>query len=171
MLNQLYFNHGHLTALAFLMLETGELSQDEKSQILFHLSECDECMQSYVDSLTETSLIEPPAELEANIIQAVVSENDKKRTSKVLSIQFVKLGIAVCITMVMFFGGVFEFIGDMPIKMAENTTQKEDTPNALFEFTNSISDSFNKFAFSFNSSMHPDSTEKFKSSNDKNSKK
>lgn len=167
MLNQLYFNHGHLTAMAFLMLETDELSQEEKEMILFHLSECDDCMKAYVDSLTEESLIEPPTDLEVKIIQSVVTENGKKKKSKIISIQFVKLGLAVCITMVMLIGGVFDFIGDMPIKMIETAPPKEEKANVLYEMTQNFSNSFNKFAFSFNTSMHHGKNQKDNNSNKK----
>lgn len=109
MLDKLYFFNGHLTSLALFMLESDELNLDEKQLLLSHIGNCESCMNEYVDSLTEDSLIEPSESLTTRIMEAVYTENEEKKNSNIIAIQFVKLAIAVCLTMVIFFSGALGF--------------------------------------------------------------
>lgn len=154
MLNETLFCNGHLTPLAFLLLESDALDDKEKELLLFHIIKCDKCMQEYTQSLTEELLIEPPSGLEQKIIKAVEVEYEKKRNSKILSVQFVKLAIAVCITMVMLIGGVFDYIGNVPNEMMKEKPQKNQKACFITQLGQDFSQAFNDFAYSFNNSMY-----------------
>lgn len=152
MLDKTYYVNGHLTQLALLMLETGALTAQERELVLTHLSNCEECMQLYLDNLTEEALIEPPENLEQNILAGISNESKKKRQSKIITMQFVKLGIAVCMTMVLLVGGIFDFITFVP--PTDNQPPKpQQKQHQFFNFSNQFMDGFNQFAYNFNNSI------------------
>ncbi len=150
MLDNAYFKNGHLTALSFLMLDSGELSDREKELILYHLSNCNECMMKYVDSLTEDTLIDPPSGLEQKILNKISSQRTNKKHGNSIAIQFVKLAIAISITMVLFVSGVFELIESFPTEMIKNNREKQIEQSQSTKITDDISNSFNQFAQKFN---------------------
>lgn len=169
--NNKYFNKGHVTPLAFLLLESGGLSEKEKKEILYHITVCDDCMTLYVESLDCEFIVEPPKEMESKILSAVSNEKQKKRTRKTMAIQFVKLGIAVCITMVLFVGGIFDIVVEAPNKMIkyaqsvqEQSNQqpvkpkeeeiKENKPS----LADNLNDAFISFADFFNNPQRPEKT-------------
>lgn len=149
-----YFSNGHLTPLALLMLEVGGLSDDERELILTHILACDECMETYTESLTDDALVEPPQGLESKILKEVDETASKKQESKVLAIQFTKLGIAVCLTMVLMFGGAFDFIKNMDFTekhppIPNNTIRVEARLGETISYK--FNKGFNEFASSINS--------------------
>lgn len=151
MLDKSYYANGHLTQLAFLMLEAGALTEEERELVLTHLSSCNDCMQLYVESLSEDTLMEPPEMLEQNILKHISSHNIKKKQTKILTMQFVKLGIAICITMVLFVGGIFDFMTSVPPPKEEPKPQ--ESQNQFLDFANSFNNGFNEFAHNFNNSI------------------
>jgi hypothetical protein len=151
MLDKSYYANGHLTQLAFLMLEAGVLTEEERELMLTHLSSCDECMERYVNSLTEDTLLEPPTTLEQDILSRISEQNIKQKQTKILAMQFVKLGIAVCITMVLFIGGIFDFITSVPQPKEE--TKPKVSQSKFVDFSNKMTDGFNQFAYHFNNSI------------------
>lgn len=163
--NELLKN-GHITALSFLQLESEQLSDSAREIILFHLNGCETCMERYLDSLTEESMVTPPDDLEPQIMAYISMHDNKKQQTKILVMQFLKLSLAVSLTMVMLFSGVFEKIGSVPsgiidsIKAIEQVAPKPTKPEAVREEKNpgisfidiadGIQGGFNAFAFRFN---------------------
>ena len=154
MLDKMYFCNGHLTALAFLMLEHDGLDCEEKQLILAHISDCDDCMELYLESLTEDSLLEPSEDLPNRIMNVIQSQQETKKATKTLIIQFTKLGIAVCLTMVIFFSGAFGFTIGSPYHMeySEPIVQEDFADKEYQEkesIFSSISNSFNESFIGF----------------------
>lgn len=169
MLDRLYFTDGHLTPAAFAALDEGILSDEDRELFLAHLENCASCMDRYIELLTDDVLTAPPDGLEDRIMEAVRAEQQQvepSRERKILAIKIAKLAIAVCLTMVLFFGGVFDFIGNTSKGFAQNNTQikieqeleqnKQHSEREEGRFSNWMTDfqkGFNqfakKFAFSF----------------------
>lgn len=84
------------------------MSPEDRILLLTHLENCRDCMAEFMDTLPEAELLPPPEGLTDRILGAVREEQRRKperravRRAKIA--QFVKLGIAVCLTMVMFYG-------------------------------------------------------------------
>lgn len=111
MLNKDLFNeNGHLKESAFLLEEQGMLTDEESYLFLCHIESCDECGGKYLELLSASELTEPPPELSDNIMAEIGKINEKRSDKKILAVQFVKLAVAVCLTMVLFFGGVSDGI-------------------------------------------------------------
>lgn len=151
MLDKLYYKDSHLTSLAFLMLDNDELNLEEKQLVLAHINTCDKCMDKYIESLTDESLLEPNSNLASKIINAIDSQEHVKKGTKVLTIQFVKLAVAVCLTMVIFFSGALGITLNTPHHIQNNidTTQSEK-PKPKVEKDNNKFDFFDSFTSSFN---------------------
>lgn len=63
MLNENLFNkNGHLKESAFLMEEQNALTEEESYLFLCHIENCGECMEKYLEYISETELIEPSQE-------------------------------------------------------------------------------------------------------------
>ncbi|MFZ2539536.1 MAG: hypothetical protein WAX04_11630 [Oscillospiraceae bacterium] len=151
MLDKVYFSNAHLTPLAFFMLENDGLDLEEKQLILAHISSCEDCMTRYVDSLTEDSLIEPSDGLANRVMDVIHSEQNTMKKTKILVMQFVKLGVALCLTMVIFFSGALGFALGTPthIQNDRQQTEQQKKPKPVekdskHDFFNSITSSLNR---------------------------
>lgn len=158
MLDIIYFKNGHLTPMAFLLLESDGLSEEERELIATHLSECDECMNAYLESLTETELEEPSEDLSKRIVQQVELASEKRKDRKIIMMQFFKLGIAVCITVVMLFGGVFDVIANLPEQSKpeqsiEQSEPEQSSHSKFIELNRFFHSGFNDIASKFNNSF------------------
>lgn len=164
MLDKVYFKSGHLTSLTYIMLESGAFDTNEKQLVLSHLSSCESCMESYLASLTEDSLIEPSAELIDTIMDNIghIKDEMKEKSRKSIFMQFAKLSIAVCLTMGIFFSGALGFkINDIPESRGSNpatqsgqqapiksTTKPEDKKNNV-SFFDGLYDGMNRMFTGF----------------------
>ncbi len=153
MLDKVYFSNGHLTSLAFFMLENDGLDKGEKQLILAHISNCQECMTRYVDSLTEDSLIEPSNGLSNRIMDTIHSEQNTKKHTKILVMQFVKLGVALSLTMVIFFSGALGFGLGTHTHIQDNMQQIEQQKKPISEVKESKHDFFNSLTSNLNRSF------------------
>lgn len=161
MLEQRDYRDGHLTGEAFAELDAGELSVQDRKLLLTHLEDCIGCMDDFLETLTEESLIEPPDGMEDRILAAVREEAGKQKQSRILLLKITKLAVAVCLTMVLFAGGVFQFAGraamlrqpDRIEQQAQTAPRQEERSrkNALGQIFSGINDGFIDFAKSFNS--------------------
>lgn len=162
--NELLKN-GHITALSFLQLEAEQLSDSAREIIAFHLSSCETCMEQYLDSFTNDTMVTPPETLEPQIMSYIAAHDNKKQQTKIMVMQFLKLSVAVSLTMAMIFGGVFDRIEAVPsniinsIKAMEQVEQNTHKPEPIeekkagisfYDIADSIQDGFNSFAFRFN---------------------
>ena len=158
MLDNRYFCDGHLTAEAFSALDREELSVDERYLFLSHLENCRSCMDDYTDYLTDESLLSPPEGLQNRIAGEIKKEYTTRRRSKTIALQVGKLAVAVCLTMVFFLGGVFEFINstgkvDPQVAAPPSSEQMRKKPkevkprdNKLAEIASGFNAGFSKFA-------------------------
>lgn len=154
MLDKVYFSNDHLTALSFFMLDNESLELEEKQLVLSHISSCSFCMERYVDSLTDDSLIEPSPGLSNRIMDVIHSEQNVKKNTKILVMQFAKLGVAVCLTMTIFFSGLLGFAypprdsieNDRQPAVVEHQPKPQEEPSGFFS---NIADSINKGFYDF----------------------
>lgn len=183
MRNDRYFADGHLTEQAWSRLAgtpdgsdpscTGggtALSDEDPILLLSHLESCRECMSRFLDTLEEDRLLTPPEGLEVRIAVAVSEEYAKqttgKRARRARVLQITKLAVAVCLTMVLFYGGGLALwkSRDAALVQPPGSTVQEpaDTGSRpvdgkhtgsgsfLTDLGRSISDGFFKFADSLN---------------------
>lgn len=165
MLDKIYFRDGHLTKLSYFVLENDGLENDEKKLFLTHISNCDRCMANYLESLTEETMQEPSETLPSRIVTAVIGNQEPKKTAKIMVMQFAKLGIAVCLTMTIFFSGLLGFsMGTPQERMQSNGTnithkrqelRKEQAARSNFfdDISLSINKHFSGFADQFSVSF------------------
>lgn len=106
----LFNENNHLKETAFLMEEQGMLTKEESYLFLCHIESCSECMGKYIEYVEQGAQIEPPSELISNISKEAKKVREKRNEKKTLIIQLVKLAVAVCLTMVLFFGGISDRI-------------------------------------------------------------
>lgn len=111
MLTNNLFHNGHITPLALLAQESDLLNSEQSQLLLSHLNSCDECMDSYLQSMDEASLMPLPD----NFNESIFSRLDEQRretianSKKLRAIQYGKLVVAACLTMVLFFGSAYLF--------------------------------------------------------------
>lgn len=161
MLDQEFFCHRHLTTDAYAALEADVLTLRDRELILLHLENCEKCMDSYLECLTEESLIKPPEGLNERIMEAVICEPQKRASGS--NFRFLKLAVAVCLTMLLFTGGgLLDYLSKVPNEMhsaklpvvEESISPPTFKKNPLAKYLNGFQQEFNKFArdimFSFN---------------------
>lgn len=179
MLSDCYFADGHLTPQAWRQLTTlpdisgpsctegaAELTQEDRVLLLSHLESCRECMSRFLDTLEEGCLLTPPEGLEDRVAAAVAEESvrqtEGRRAHRARILQITKLAVAVCLTMVLFYGGsIALWMKRNPalVQCPEQTTQEEhhadrrpneekraDSGSFLTDLGRSISDGFLQFA-------------------------
>lgn len=102
---------GHFDKYIFTLLNHDLLAEEEKIDVLEHLDYCSDCMELYLDSIDELCCATPDAALEPTIVSAIAAykEDQKKKKRKITFFQSAKLAMAVCLTMVMFWGGAISF--------------------------------------------------------------
>lgn len=125
MLDSRYFVKGHLTAEAFQWLDTGETDVLVRERMLTHLDDCPACMDHYLEVLTEETLLEPPEGMEERILYCIHEDYSRRKKGKIIFVKATKLTVAVCLTMVLFAGGVFDFLRNAP-KMAESRPRQSE---------------------------------------------
>lgn len=107
MLDQRYFENGHLSQTALDALAMGTLSPHGTHLLLIHLEHCPSCMDAYIATLDTVPLEQPPEDLEQHILEQVEQVSHSRNSSSV-AIGFLKLAVAVCLTMLLFFANVFD---------------------------------------------------------------
>lgn len=130
MLHEQYFCDGHLTDAAFAALDEQTLTMPERELLLAHLESCPVCMERWLDGVAAQPLSEPPAGMEERILDAVSREGAKRKQGRIRVIQFTKLAIAVCLTM-MLTVGVLPYLAGLEQK-------QQQFPNAVLSFQEQI---------------------------------
>lgn len=158
MLDKSYFQNGHLTPAVFEALQAETLPQEDRILVLTHLENCSVCMDAYLDSLAAGAILDPPQDMEKEILSAVHAERTRRKGAKVRRIQYTKLAVAVCLTMVLSVGGFFQLQGraaSKPVKYEKPAVEQEAVtppkPGFSFDtFWDSINEGFYQFADFFN---------------------
>jgi len=109
------------------------LSLSEKKQLLFYLESSPACMDAYLETLTEDALLSPPEGMEERILDAVHLETLRRRRDRSLAMQLVRLAVAVCLTMVLSLGGVFQALGEAPVLLLERRQESTVQERMLLE--------------------------------------
>lgn len=164
---ELFDSDGHLTEEAFTLLIQEKLDELQSLEVSEHLSYCDRCLERYTDLLCCESIpslpdsqqivspassppslspmLEPPAELHANIMNQIQHRNRvfylKKGSSLVL---------AASLTLVLWSGGLFS--SDRLFNRAQNLLGGlHDSSQTILEHTSEISESIGDFLSSLQS--------------------
>jgi len=114
------------------VMEEG-LSLSERKLLLSQLESCPEYMDAYLETLTEDVLLSPPEGMEARILDAIHLETLRQRRDRSLAMQIVRLAVAVCLTMVLSVGGVFQALGEAPVLFLEKQQENALEERILFE--------------------------------------
>ncbi len=115
-LDPAWFDGGHLSAVAIGLLAEGSLSDRDAVLLLSHLEACPACMDAYIAAVSAAEPEEAPPELSERILAAVAEEaaaplHTPPTSRRRAALRVLQLSVAVCLTMLLFFSGVFEFLG------------------------------------------------------------
>ena len=134
-----------------------DLALADREALLLHLEECIPCMNQYLAALEEGRLEEPPPGMEERILQAL-REDARRRRRKILFVNTAKLAVAVCLTMVLSLGGVFNALGGRELLERQPPAGQELLAPSPWEgrpfsdgFLTDLKTGFRTFARAFNS--------------------
>ena len=125
-----YFDDdGHLTDLAFEDLLHGEPDELARLEIAEHLAFCDRCTDRYSGLLCGDALLPAPDTLRPSTLRRV-----RQRAKELFFNRYVAAGIAACLTMLFWLGGVFDVRTSpnrpdpfqVPASFSEQLTEKTD---------------------------------------------
>ena len=93
---------GCLTDEAFQDLINGKADELARLEIAEHLSFCDKCVERYVNLLCEEPLLDP-------VVPAVpkVQSEIRRKMRTVFFNRYMRVGVAACLTLILWLGGVF----------------------------------------------------------------
>lgn len=100
---------GCLTGYALESLVAGSLGELERLEVSEHLSYCDLCVERYTALLTGETLLEAPELMKQSILATL-----KKRAAKVFVNRYFHMGVAACLTLVLWTTGIFTSVKDIP---------------------------------------------------------
>ena len=136
-----YFtDDGHLTSLAFQDLAFGEPDELSRLEIAEHLSFCDECTARYADFLSDGILEDLPEPLSPSVLKKL-----RQRTRVVFFNRYVRVGIAACLTLLLWLGGIFSLQPMKPQDKGSPVSFSESFSQKTAEFTQNLTDSVNQF--------------------------
>lgn len=101
---------GHLTGFALQSLVDGSLEEPERLEAAEHLSYCDLCVERYTAMLTEDTLLEAPELLKPGIFKEL-----RRRMTRVFVNCYFHMGVAACLTLVLWSTGVFASFGELAL--------------------------------------------------------
>lgn len=101
---------GCLTGFALQSLVDGSLGDLERLEVTEHLSYCDLCVERYTAMLTEDALLEAPELLKPGILKEL-----RRRMARVFVNRYFHMGVAACLTLVLWSTGVFASFGELAL--------------------------------------------------------
>lgn len=151
MLDQTYFDNGHLSSVALYSLVNGTLSPRDTQLLLIHLEHCPACMDAYITALDTAELESPPQDLEQKVLERL-EEASPRQDKSPLSAGIWKLAVAVSLTMLLFFGNVFHLLYTSSENLAQQITISSEQPkeNKLSQFASGFQQGFNELINRFN---------------------
>lgn len=134
-MKELFDNDGHLTDIAFMLLDSNKLDDLQRLEIAEHNSFCDECLDRYIGYVEKSELM-IPSELMKKKINNKIFVNNKK----ICLNQYISVAIAACFTMIFWITGAFNISSGNHnlVTLTSSFTQK------TIEITEGISDRFNQ---------------------------
>lgn len=146
----------HLSEQDISALVGGGLSDRDTYLLLLHLEDCRGCMDRYIDAVSECEPESPPDGLNEGILSRLKTSNPQTTRTQIVIVNIVKLGIAVCLTLLLFFSGTFEQIGRSTqtlvglISVKSQPSLPQDKSDGWSRLTDEINTSFSDFAGHFN---------------------
>jgi len=130
MLDEHTIRDGHLTPEALDTLARGACDERDTALLLCHLEACPACMDGYTEAACTAGTDEPaggyPA-LESRILPAVTRESRRAR-GRIIAANIAKMSVAVALTMLLFFSGVFHKLGESTSHILQPVTTEEAPP-------------------------------------------
>ncbi len=144
---KLLFNDetGCLTSFALQSLMDGSLEELERLEVSEHLSYCDLCVERYTALLSDDMLMEAPELLKQSVLTQL-----RKKLAKVFVDRYFHMGVAACLTLVLWSTGVFATFGELvlsPPRLEEALPAEKprvSISQRLEDFTDSIEDGLNQ---------------------------
>ena len=126
----LFDRDGHITKDGFYLLMENKADELQRLELSEHLSFCDRCLEKYLDCLQEVRLLAPENPLAEGILKKA-----RYKAMAVFHSRFSMVAAAVCIAMVFWTTGVFQWqygileknpAGEIAQKMDAVTRQTEN---------------------------------------------
>ncbi len=140
-MNDYFDKQGHITKAGFNALLQKEANGPQLLRLSEHLSVCDQCLLTYTEHLTPDPLMTPDHPLTGQILRKL-----RLRLTALTANRYVTAGIAACIAMVLWVGGMFT-----PDISLENPSYTEDLRSVSAQvsektrlFTSAISDAISQ---------------------------
>lgn len=102
-MKDIFNDSGHITDYGFELLINGEPTELERLEIAEHLDYCDLCVAEYTKKLENITLLTP-----VNSVSESVFKQIRNKAVKVFFSRYTMVGIAACMTMIMWVSGVFD---------------------------------------------------------------
>lgn len=118
-----YFENGHIKSEAFLLLESEQLSVDERLILSRHLASCDVCTEKYLELLAEDSLLDIPEGLNEKIIKNTVEANRISKNARFKVAQILKLTAAAVLAISFYSAGIFNYFYNTSYTISSNIPQ------------------------------------------------
>lgn len=137
-MKELFDNDGHLTDIAFMLLDSNKLDDLQRLEIAEHNSFCDECLDRYIGYVEKSELMIPSEVMKKKIENKILVSNRKLYLN-----QYISVAIAACFTMLFWVTGAFNisYNNCNLVNLTSNFTQK------TIEITEGISDKFNQIFY------------------------
>ena len=136
---------GCLTDYALASLMDGSLEELQRLEAAEHLSFCDACVERYTALLTEESLLPAPELMKQSILQTL-----RKRAAKVMVNRYFHMGVAACLTLILWGAGVFgNMAGAEPAYKQQPEEPRKPVSSYLEDVTSGVAGGLNQFMDQF----------------------
>jgi len=142
---------GCLTGFALQSLVDGSLGELQRLEVSEHLSYCDLCVERYAALLADETLMEAPDTLKPGVLAQL-----RRRMARVFVNRYFHMGVAACLTLVLWSTGVFAAFGELaltPPKLERPVPDREtrvSISRRLEDFTAGIGDGLYDFVDQLN---------------------
>ena len=128
---------GCLTTFGLESLVEGSLGELERLEVTEHLSYCDLCVERYTALLADDTLLEAPELLKQSVLTKL-----RQRMARAFVNRYFHMGVAACLTLVLWSTGVFSTIRDIPLAPPRAEPEKDTVSisQRLENFTDEVND-------------------------------
>lgn len=136
-----YFNEkGHLTDEAFYDLIYGEPDAADRLLMADHLSYCNECIDRYMDFMTDDTLLTPMSSVEVSVMGKIQKDFRRQMFRK-----YATAMVAGFLAMLLWTGGIFN-IGLQKVEAVHGNTK----PPVMWDFGKELNYKLDSFFYDIN---------------------
>ncbi|KOF58189.1 MULTISPECIES: hypothetical protein [Clostridium] len=118
MKSTLFDENGHLSVVTIEKLKIGNLSDDDMLLVSEHICDCEKCADCFANSFDDNELVNVPLGFEEEV-QSKIEKN--KQVRRDFMFYSFKVGIAVCVAIVITFSNIFNIVSNEHMKKYVNT--------------------------------------------------